>query len=88
MNVWLRIVITGNKMNIEKLKEDVKKGLLILMRKQKYEEYIDDLEDKLEDAKNSLAGADDIIPEAIIELITTDGTVISLQGKKELLDNW
>jgi len=74
-------------MNIEDLKQQTKKGKYILVENQTFEEHISDLKDKLEDANNSLAGADGIIPERIVHLIDEKGLQIILHGKESVLKN-
>jgi len=70
---------------VDKIKQFVKeqKGRIILY--QDFEGYVEDLEEKLQQAKNTLDGADGEPPEVIVKIVTHDGCEIELMGKEEKL---
>jgi len=60
--------------------ERVKKGELILLVNKGYDEYIEDLEQEIEELKEDR----DDKSEAVVKLIAQDGTIINLVGKESM----
>jgi len=67
---------------IETYEEKFKNGEMFLVKNQSVEEYKDDLEQSLEEIEENKAM--DIPPVHVIQLVSKDGTLLTLQGTKKL----
>lgn len=74
---------------LNKIQEKVNKKEAVVLENTSFENYVDNLKQKLEDAENSLAGADGEIPEHVVIIFDKETNVImTLQGKSSLSEGW